>query len=76
MDRAAQFAVVATREAVADSGLDFARTDPHRVGVTVGSAVGATMGLDQEYRVVSDGGRLELVDVPHNLHVDHVLTCV
>ncbi|WP_461027875.1 beta-ketoacyl-[acyl-carrier-protein] synthase family protein [Streptomyces sparsus] len=69
MDRAAQFAVVTTREAVADSGLDFAGLDPHRTGVTIGSAVGATTGLDQEYRTVSDGGRLELVDhtyaVPH-----------
>ncbi|MFC5749304.1 beta-ketoacyl-[acyl-carrier-protein] synthase family protein [Actinomadura rugatobispora] len=69
MDRAAQFAVVTAREAVADSGLDFAGLPPHRTGVTVGSAVGATMGLDQEYRTVSDGGRLELVDhayaVPH-----------
>jgi act minimal PKS ketosynthase (KS/KS alpha) len=69
MDRAAQLAVVATREAVADSGLDLDEVDPYRFGVTVGTAVGATMGLDQEYRVVSDGGRLELVDhryaVPH-----------
>ncbi|MBM9503450.1 beta-ketoacyl-[acyl-carrier-protein] synthase family protein [Actinacidiphila acididurans] len=69
MDRAAQFAVVTAREAVADSGLDFAGLDPHRVGVTIGSAVGATTGLDQEYRAVSDGGRLDLVDhayaVPH-----------
>lgn len=69
MDRAAQFAVVTAREAVADSGLEFAGTDPHRVGVTIGSAVGATTGLDREYRTVSDGGRLELVDheyaVPH-----------
>ncbi|MFJ8476524.1 beta-ketoacyl-[acyl-carrier-protein] synthase family protein [Kitasatospora sp. NPDC094011] len=68
MDRAAQFAVVAAREAVRDSGLATA-LDPYRTGVTVGSAVGATMGLDQEYRVVSDGGRLDLVDhryaVPH-----------
>ncbi|MEV8536612.1 beta-ketoacyl-[acyl-carrier-protein] synthase family protein [Streptomyces sp. NPDC051211] len=62
MDRAAQFAVVASRGAVADSGLDIAGLDPYRVGVTVGSAVGATMALDEEYRVVSDGGRLELVD--------------
>jgi act minimal PKS ketosynthase (KS/KS alpha) len=62
MDRAAQFAVVTAREAVADSGLDFAALDPHRVGVTIGSAVGATTGLDQEYRAVSDGGRLDLVD--------------
>jgi act minimal PKS ketosynthase (KS/KS alpha) len=69
MDRAAQFAVVTAREAVADSGLEFASLDPHRTGVTVGSAVGATMGLDQEYRTVSDSGRLDLVDheyaVPH-----------
>jgi len=69
MDRAAQFAVVAAGEAVADSGIDLGSLDPHRIGVTIGSAVGATTGLDQEYRVVSDGGRLELVDhryaVPH-----------
>jgi act minimal PKS ketosynthase (KS/KS alpha) len=69
MDRAAQLAVVATREAIADSGLAFDTIDPHRTGVTIGSAVGATMGLDAEYRTVSDGGRLELVDpeyaVPH-----------
>ncbi|TXS07992.1 MULTISPECIES: beta-ketoacyl-[acyl-carrier-protein] synthase family protein [Streptomyces] len=69
MDRAAQFAVVTAREAVADSGLEFGTLAPHRTGVTIGSAVGATTGLDQEYRTVSDGGRLELVDhayaVPH-----------
>lgn len=69
MDRAAQFAVVTAREAVTDSGLDFGALDPHRTGVTIGSAVGATMGLDQEYRTVSDSGRLDLVDhryaVPH-----------
>ncbi|WP_020130969.1 beta-ketoacyl-[acyl-carrier-protein] synthase family protein [Streptomyces sp. 303MFCol5.2] len=69
MDRAAQFAVVTAREAVADSGLAFEAIDPRRTGVTIGSAVGATMGLDEEYRTVSDGGRLEHVDhtyaVPH-----------
>ncbi|GAA2502368.1 beta-ketoacyl-[acyl-carrier-protein] synthase family protein [Streptomyces thermolineatus] len=62
MDRAAQFGVVAAREALADSGLDLAGFDPHRAGVTIGSAVGATTGLDDEYRVVSDDGRLDLVD--------------
>ncbi|GGV77837.1 beta-ACP synthase [Streptomyces gelaticus] len=69
MDRAAQLAVVTAREAVADSGLPFEQLDPTRTGVTIGSAVGATMGLDEEYCTVSDGGRLELVDhtyaVPH-----------
>jgi minimal PKS ketosynthase (KS/KS alpha) len=70
MDRAAQLAVVSGREAVADSGLDLAELDPYRVGVTIGSAVGATMGLDREYRVVSDGGRLNLVD--HRYAVSHL----
>ncbi|MFI5662034.1 beta-ketoacyl-[acyl-carrier-protein] synthase family protein [Streptomyces sp. NPDC051684] len=68
-DRAAQFALVTAGEALADSQLDLTASAPHRVGVAVGSAVGATMGLDDEYRVVSDGGRLDLVDhtyaVPH-----------
>lgn len=69
MDRAAQFAVVSAREAVADSGLDLGRLDPYRTGVTLGSAVGATTGLDVEYSVVSDSGALWNVDheyaVPH-----------
>ncbi|HEY5836062.1 beta-ketoacyl-[acyl-carrier-protein] synthase family protein [Streptomyces sp.] len=69
MDRAAQFAVVTAAEALAGSGLEASDLDPYRTGVTVGSAVGATMGLDQEYRVTSDGGRLDLNDyryaVPH-----------
>ena len=69
MDRATQFAVAATREAVADSGLAFAAADPARTGVSIGSAVGATMGLEQEYVVLSDSGRKWLVDheygVPH-----------
>ncbi|TDC97200.1 beta-ketoacyl-[acyl-carrier-protein] synthase family protein [Actinomadura sp. 7K507] len=62
MDRAAQLAVVATREAVARAGLEPQEDDPCRVGVSIGSAVGATMGLDREYCVVSDGGRLDPVD--------------
>ncbi|MET8690664.1 beta-ketoacyl-[acyl-carrier-protein] synthase family protein [Streptomyces sp. NPDC004732] len=69
MDRAAQFAVVTARSAVQDSGAELDAYERHRIGVVVGSAVGATMGLDNEYRVVSDGGRLDLVDhryaVPH-----------
>ncbi|MFF0516592.1 beta-ketoacyl-[acyl-carrier-protein] synthase family protein [Streptomyces sp. NPDC004250] len=70
MDRAAQFAVVAARNAVEDSGLSAGELEPHRIAVTVGSAVGATMGLDQEYRVVSDGGRLDIVD--HHYAVPHL----
>jgi minimal PKS ketosynthase (KS/KS alpha) len=62
MDRAAQFGVVTAREAITDSGIGLDELDPSRIGVTVGSAVGATMSLDQEYRVASDNGRLDQVD--------------
>ncbi len=69
MDRAGQFAVVSTREAVADSGVSLDSVDPGRVAVSIGSAVGCTMGLEQEYAVLSDNGRNWLVDhtygVPH-----------
>jgi act minimal PKS ketosynthase (KS/KS alpha) len=62
MDRAAQLAVVSAREALADSGLDPADLEPARTAVTLGSAVGCTMGLEEEYVVVSDTGRNWLVD--------------
>ncbi|MGF0171732.1 beta-ketoacyl-[acyl-carrier-protein] synthase family protein [Streptomyces sp. Marseille-Q5077] len=62
MDRATQFAVVSTNEALLDSGLELSAIDPHRIGVTIGNAVGATTSLEDEYRVVSDDGARYLVD--------------
>lgn len=62
MDRAAQFAVVAAREALADSGLDMENADRSRMGVSLGSAVGNTIRLEEEYLAISDGGRDWLVD--------------
>ncbi|MCU1470897.1 MAG: Beta-ketoacyl synthase [Glaciihabitans sp.] len=62
LDRAAQFAIVAGQEALADSGLDFNRTDPTRVGVALGCAVGCTTSIEREYVRTSDSGRLWEID--------------
>ncbi|MDA5283006.1 beta-ketoacyl-[acyl-carrier-protein] synthase family protein [Streptomyces sp. NPDC054904] len=70
LDRAAQFALVSADEAVRDSGLDTAALDPTRTGVTLGSAVGCTTGLDTEYDAVSGGGSTWQVD--HTLAVPHL----
>ncbi|MGY0490683.1 beta-ketoacyl-[acyl-carrier-protein] synthase family protein [Streptomyces sp. WG-D5] len=61
LDRVAQFALVAAREAVADSGLDLA-PGAERTGVTLGTAVGCSSGLDEVYAQVSEGGSHWLLD--------------
>jgi act minimal PKS ketosynthase (KS/KS alpha) len=69
MDRAAQFAVVCAQEAVRDSGINVEPVEPEMLGVSIGSAVGATTSLEREYAVVSNGGRDWTVDhrygMPH-----------
>lgn len=66
LDRATQLALAAVREAAASGP----SVDPYRTGVTIGTAVGATMGLEREYRVVSSGGKEWLVD--HRRAVEHL----
>jgi minimal PKS ketosynthase (KS/KS alpha) len=70
MDRAAQFAVTSVREALADSGLEPKELSRVRTGVSIGSAVGCTMGLEEEYVVLSNGGRSWLID--HHYAVPHL----
>jgi act minimal PKS ketosynthase (KS/KS alpha) len=65
LDRAAQFAVVCARDAVADSGIELDTIDPARIGVSVGSAVGAATSLEREYLVLSDSGRHWVMDHDH-----------
>ncbi|MDN3265712.1 beta-ketoacyl-[acyl-carrier-protein] synthase family protein [Streptomyces sp. CSDS2] len=73
--RAAQFALVAARAALADSGLGAAVPDPYRTGVVVGTAAGAVAGLDLAYRVMSHDGRSAELDpalAGAGLHADFV----
>ncbi|MFE5584796.1 beta-ketoacyl-[acyl-carrier-protein] synthase family protein [Kitasatospora sp. NPDC056531] len=60
MDRCSQFAVVAAREALADSGAG--AVPAHRIGVCVGSAVGSTITLEQQYVRASGRGSRWVVD--------------
>jgi minimal PKS ketosynthase (KS/KS alpha) len=62
MDRYIQFAAAAGMEAVVDCGLDLEAVDRHRMGVSLGSAVGGTMILEDGYVAVSNHGKDWLVD--------------
>ncbi|GGV82572.1 putative polyketide beta-ketoacyl synthase 1 [Streptomyces massasporeus] len=61
-DRYIQFALVAGEEAVRDSGLDLDAEDPWRVGVSLGTAVGGTTRLENDYVLVSHRGQRWDVD--------------
>lgn len=63
-DRTTQFAVVAAKEALDDSGV-LGEMDPYRTGVMVGTACGMTQSLDREYAIVSDNGKKWHVDEAH-----------
>ncbi|MGC9668388.1 beta-ketoacyl-[acyl-carrier-protein] synthase family protein [Planosporangium sp. 12N6] len=67
LDRHIQFGLVAAREAVEDAGLTADTADGWRTGVVMGTAVGSTTRLEDEYVVVSDAGRTWVVDAsdPH-----------
>jgi minimal PKS ketosynthase (KS/KS alpha) len=62
MDRYIQFAASAADQAVAESGLDLDAVDHDRLAVSLGSAVGGTTALEDEYVVVSNHGAEWLVD--------------
>lgn len=49
MDRFSQFAAVAAKEAMEDSGLVVENEDSYRLGVSIGSGIGSLMGIEREY---------------------------
>jgi 3-oxoacyl-[acyl-carrier-protein] synthase II len=51
-----QFAVAAAAQAVADAGLDWGSEDMTRVGAEIGSAVGGTGVVEDQFQVLSESG--------------------
>lgn len=56
MDRFAQFAVWTSKEAVADSGLDFGKENPERTGVLIGAGMGGIIVWEREHEKFVNAG--------------------
>src|ERR1700683_1636809 len=52
LDRASQIAIVAARRAVGDARLEVASTDPQRIGVFFGTAMGGSQSTDDGYQTL------------------------
>lgn len=66
VDRYAQFALVATKEALADSGLQMAEENPHRIGVIVGAGMGGMVMGEREIT------QLYQQQKPHRVHPNFI----
>ena len=56
LDRFTQFAIASAKDAVADSGIDFAKEEPYRCGVVIGSGIGGLWEFEvQEERLLHKG---------------------
>ena len=56
LDRVSQFAVVASRGALADAGLDLSGVDLDRAGVFLGTGMGGSTSMDDGYRTLYGEG--------------------
>jgi 3-oxoacyl-[acyl-carrier-protein] synthase II len=56
LDRFTQFAMVASDEAVKDSGIDFSKEDPYRAGVILGSGIGGLTEFEEQHGRYKDAG--------------------
>ncbi|MBI4707375.1 MAG: beta-ketoacyl-[acyl-carrier-protein] synthase family protein [Candidatus Omnitrophica bacterium] len=57
MDRYVQFGVVAANMAFKDSGIDFSKENPERVGVCLANAICGTKYMEEEFALVTDDGK-------------------
>ena len=56
MELFSQYAVVAAKEALEDSGLNMENEDPFLVGVSVGSGIGSLQAIEREYKKLLEKG--------------------
>ena len=56
LDRFTQFAMVASDQAIKDSGLQLDKEDPARCGVILGSGIGGLNELEEQHKVLLDRG--------------------
>jgi 3-oxoacyl-[acyl-carrier-protein] synthase II len=66
VDRYAQFALVAAKEALADSGLQLAKENPRRIGVIVGAGMGGMVMGEREITQLYQSQR------PHRVHPNFI----
>lgn len=57
MDRYVQFAVVAARMALEDSGIDLNKVNRERMGVSLANAICGTKYMEEEFALVTDSGK-------------------
>ena len=56
MERFCQFAVAAAKEAMEDAGIDMAKEDPYKVGVSVGSGIGSLDAIERDHKKLLEKG--------------------
>ena len=56
LDRFAQFGIAASIVAVKDANLDFAKEDPYRCGVIIGSGIGGIETLEEQKKILDARG--------------------
>jgi 3-oxoacyl-[acyl-carrier-protein] synthase II len=68
VDRYAQFALAAAKQAMTDSGLRMERENPHRVGVMIGAGMGGMMMGERELTQLYEQQK------PHRVHPNFIPT--
>lgn len=56
MELFCQYAVVAAKEALSDSGIRMEEEDPYRVGVSIGSGIGSLQAMEREHAKLLEKG--------------------